>query len=281
MELVDRERGKYEREVTKLLRIQLEEQSRPYNERNPRDQMSKAYQGEDTHKDILGESLDRETLAYKHMESLERVLGIKATIGGHPLVTAQRNNQRYITRDKGIEARFKYMHWKEEEWAERMSEEQTITTPFLREEDYRMLLGQVKRRMDAHRGHIILIQTRMLEHVGETETQDMETIAEIQPNTLETLKAREAKEGQLSPKAKHNEAITILFKPGMEGNIYGIEGAIRRWAGHHGITGVRWKGTNGEQYSSDEQLGTQERRIAKWILHGKEAYPAMGGSTGR
>jgi len=29
MELVDRERGKYEKKVTKLLRIQLEEQSRP------------------------------------------------------------------------------------------------------------------------------------------------------------------------------------------------------------------------------------------------------------
>jgi len=62
MELVDRERGKYEREVTKLLRIQLEEQSRPYNEKNPKDQMSKTYECEDTHKDILGESLDRETL---------------------------------------------------------------------------------------------------------------------------------------------------------------------------------------------------------------------------
>ena len=75
--------------MTKLLRIQLEEQSRPYNEKNPKDQMSKAFECEDTHKDILGESLDRETLAYKHVESLERVLGIKTTIGGHLLVTTQ------------------------------------------------------------------------------------------------------------------------------------------------------------------------------------------------
>ena len=75
--------------MTKLLRIQLEEQSRPYNEKNPKDQMSKAFECEDTHKDILGESLDRETLAYKHVELLERVLGIKTTIGGHLLVTTQ------------------------------------------------------------------------------------------------------------------------------------------------------------------------------------------------
>ena len=95
--------------------------------------MSKAYECEDTHKDILGESLDRETLAHKQVGSLEKVLGIKTTIGGHPLVTAQRKNQKYITRDKGVEARFEYTHWKEEEWAERMSEEETLTTPFLRE----------------------------------------------------------------------------------------------------------------------------------------------------
>jgi len=74
--------------------------------------MSKAYECEDTHKDILGESLDRETLAHKHVESLEKVLGVQTTIGGHPLVTAQRNNQKYITMDKGIEARFKYTHCK-------------------------------------------------------------------------------------------------------------------------------------------------------------------------
>ena len=92
-----------------------------------------------------------------------------------------------------------------------------------------MLLRQVKGRMDAHRGRVILIQTQLLKHIGEIETQGMGTIAEIQPNTLETLKVREAKEGQLSPKTKHNEAITILFKPGIEGNIYGIEGAIRKW----------------------------------------------------
>ena len=52
-----------------------------------------------------------------------------------------------------------------------------------------------------------------------------------------------------------------------------MEGAIRKWVRHNGITGVKWKGTNGEQSSSDEQLGMQEKRIAKWILHGKEAYP--------
>ena len=101
----------------------------------------------------------------------------------------------------------------------------------------------------------------------------METIAEIQPNTLETLKVREAKKGQLNPKAKHNEAITILFKPGMEGSIHNMEGAVKKWARHNGITGIKWKGTNGEQFSLDEQLGMREERIAKWILHGKEAYP--------
>ena len=31
---------------------------------------------------------------------------------------------------------------------------------------------------------------------------------------------KRSKKGQLSPKIKDNEAITILFKPGMEGNIY-------------------------------------------------------------
>ena len=46
----------------------------------------------------------------------------------------------------------------------------------------------------------------------------METIAEIQPNTLETLKVKEAIEkGQLGPKTKHNEAITILLKSGING----------------------------------------------------------------
>lgn len=108
MELVDRGKRKYEREVTRLLRIQLEEQSRPYNERNPKDQMSKAYECTDIHENVLGENLDRETLAHKHMESLESILDIKTTIGGHPLVTAQRKNQRYVTRDLGIGERFKY-----------------------------------------------------------------------------------------------------------------------------------------------------------------------------
>ena len=42
-----------------------------------------------------------------------------------------------------------------------------------------------------------------------------------------------------------------------------MEGAIRKWVRHNGITGVKWKGTNGEQSSSDEQLGLQEKRIAK------------------
>ena len=63
MELVDREKRKYKMKVARLLRIQLEEQSRPYNERNPKDQMSKAYECADIHKNILGENLDRETLA--------------------------------------------------------------------------------------------------------------------------------------------------------------------------------------------------------------------------
>ena len=63
MGLVDREKRKYKMKVARLLRIQLEEQSRPYNERNPKDQMSKAYECADIHKNILGENLDRETLA--------------------------------------------------------------------------------------------------------------------------------------------------------------------------------------------------------------------------
>ena len=113
----------------------------------------------------------------------------------------------------------------------------------------------------------------MLECIKKTEVHDMETIAEIQPNTLETLKATEAKKGQLSPKTKDNEAITILFKPGMEGNIYDMEGAIRNWAAHNNITGIRWKNTNKERPNLSEQVGMHERKIAKWILWGKEEYP--------
>ena len=70
--------------------------------------MGKAYECEDVHKNILGESLDRETLAHEHVESLESILGIHTMIGGHPLVTAQRNNHKYVTRDQGIEERFRY-----------------------------------------------------------------------------------------------------------------------------------------------------------------------------
>ena len=209
--------------------------------------MSKAYECTDIHENVLGENLDRETLAHKHMESLESILDIKITIGGHPLVTAQRKNQRYVTRDLGIGERFKYTYWKDEDLVERMAENETVTTPFLNEEDYRVLLRKAKGCINAHKGHIILIQTKMLECIKKTEVHDMETIAEIQPNTLETLKATEAKKGQLSPKTKDNEAITILFKPGMEGNIYDMEGAIRNWAAHNNITGIRWKGTNKER----------------------------------
>ena len=144
-----------------------------------------------------------------------------------------------------------------------------------------MLLRQVKGRMDAHRGRVILIQTQLLKHIGEIETQGMGTIAEIQPSTLETLKVREAKEGQLSPKTKHNEAITILFKPGIEGNVYGIEGAIRKWVGHNGITGVRWKGTNGEESSQFRRAvrnaGEEDSKMdSVW----KRSIPMEGG-TGR
>ena len=59
--------------------------------------MGKAYECEDVHKNIFGESLDREMLAHKHVESLESMLGIHTTIGGHLLVTAQRNNHKHAT----------------------------------------------------------------------------------------------------------------------------------------------------------------------------------------
>ena len=154
-----------------------------------------------------------------------------------------------------------------------MSEAATITTPLLGEEDYRMLLKTVKGRTDEHKGHIMLIQTKMLTHISGTEAHDMEIIAEIQPNTLETLKTREAKKGNLSPKTKHNEAITVLFKPGMEGNTYDTEGTIRRWAAYNNIKGIKWKGTNKEKLNTDKQIGTQEKKIARWILYGREEYP--------
>ena len=59
----------------------------------------------------------------------------------------------------------------------------------------------------------------------------------------------------------------------MEGNIYDTEGAVWKWAAHNNITGVRWKGTNKEKPDLSEQVGTQERKIAKWTLWGKEEYP--------
>ena len=121
-----------------------------------------------------------------------------------------------------------------------MAENETVTTPFMSEEDYRVLLRKTKGCINAHKGHIIPVQTKMFKYIRKAEVHDMETIAEIQPNTLETLKAKEAKKGQLSPKIKGNEAITIVFKPGMEGNIYDMEGAIRNWAAHNNITGIRW-----------------------------------------
>ena len=114
---------------------------------------------------------------------------------GHPLVTAQRKDQRYVTRDIGIGERFKYTYWGCEDLEERMAENETVTTPFMSEEDYRVLLRKTKGCINAHKGHIILIQTKMLEYIRKAELHDMETIAEIQRNTLETLKAKEAKKG--------------------------------------------------------------------------------------
>ena len=235
--------------------------------------MGVAYDCEDTHRNTTGESLVRETLAYRHMKSLEGMLNVHTTIGGHPLVTAQREKHEYVTRDQRIGERFKYVYWKEADIAEKLSKAATITTAFLDEEDQRMMLRAIRGRMDSHEGHVVVIQTKMLTHITETENHDMEIIAEIQSNTLETLRMMEVKEGNLSPSTKHNEAITILYKPGMEGNIYDTEGTLKRWAAYNKITGIKWKGTNKEKVNQEEGEGIQEREIARWILSGKERYP--------
>ena len=39
------------------------------------------------------------------------------------------------------------------------------------------------------------------------------------------------------------------------------------------IAGIQWKGTNREKPDLSEQVETQERKIAQWILYGKEEYP--------
>ena len=101
------------------------------------------------------------------------------------------------------------MYWRDEDLVERMAENETVTTPFLSDQDYRVPLRKAKGCINAHKGHIILIQTKILGCIKKAEVHDMETIAEIQPKTLETLKAKEAKKGQLSPEIKDNEAITI------------------------------------------------------------------------
>ena len=75
-----------------------------------------------------------------------------------------------LARDQGIEDRFKYTYWEEADLAGKMSETATTTTPFLGEEDHRMLLGTVKGRIDVHKGHLILIQTKMFTHISETES---------------------------------------------------------------------------------------------------------------
>ena len=84
------------------------------------------------------------------------------------------------------------------------------------------MLRAIRGRVDSHEGHVVLIQAKILTHITETENHDMETIVEIQPNMLETLRMTEVKEGicNLSLSTKHNifnEAMTILYKPGSNG----------------------------------------------------------------
>ena len=99
---------KYHTKTTELLRIQLETQSTEHDKRNPACHVGTAYGYKDKHKNVQGGILVRETLAYKQMESLEQILNINTTIGGHPLVTAQNEYWKYITRDSQIGERYKY-----------------------------------------------------------------------------------------------------------------------------------------------------------------------------
>ena len=113
----------------------------------------------------------------------------------------------------------------------------------------------------------------MLTQITETERHNIEVMGEIQPNTLATLKLRRAKGGNLSHKTKDNEAITILYKPGTEGNIYEVEQLLKQWAEHNDIEGIKWKGVCKKNEKLGEWKGLQEQKIARWILNGEERYP--------
>ena len=67
----------------------------------------------------------------------------------------------------------------------------------------------------------------------------------------------------------------------MEGSIYDTEGTIRRWAAYSNTMGIKSKGTNREKLNTSKQAGTQEKKIARWILYGKEEYPWEAKHAGR
>ena len=135
MQIKERDNLTYDTKLIELLRIQLEKQSKEHNEKNPECHVGAAYICTNEHKNIQGKSLNRETLAYKHMESLEQILNIRTTIGGHPLVTAQNVGHGYITRDPQIGERFTYTYSGTKDIIENLRNQEMIITPFLDEEE--------------------------------------------------------------------------------------------------------------------------------------------------